>query len=68
MALTQPAKASTVSINRGWFQPQEWTLLLILNLWQELDPPQFHTGVVLGKAQFMNLFRVRAMPLGDDGP
>ena len=27
--------------------------------------PGFHTGVVVGKAQFMKLFRERAMQLGD---
>jgi uncharacterized protein (DUF885 family) len=27
--------------------------------------PGFHTGVVMGKAQFMKLFRERAMQLGD---
>jgi uncharacterized protein (DUF885 family) len=28
--------------------------------------PGFHTGVVIGKAQFMKIFRERAMQLGDD--
>jgi uncharacterized protein (DUF885 family) len=48
---------------RGWSQEDEPMV------WYEqqsnLRFPAFHTGVVVGKAQFMKLFRERAMQLGD---
>ncbi|MCE2559747.1 MAG: hypothetical protein J4F98_14405, partial [Acidobacteria bacterium] len=38
-------------------------------VWYEMESnlrfPGFHTGVVVGKAHFMKLFRERAMQLGD---
>ena len=48
---------------RGWTQKDE--RMVWYEMQSNLRFPGFHTGVVLGKAQFMNLFRVRAMQLGD---
>lgn len=49
---------------RGWSQEDEPMV------WYEqqsnLRFPGFHTGVVVGKAQFMKIFRERAMQLGED--
>ena len=50
--------------------PRNWTQKDERMVWYEMQSnlrfPGFHTGVVVGKAQFMNLFRERAMQLGDD--
>ena len=49
---------------KGWSQEDERMV------WYEMESnlrfPGFHTGVVVGKAHFMKLFRERAMQLGDD--
>ena len=49
---------------RGWTQKDERMV------WYEMESnlrfPGFHTGVVVGKAYFMKIFRERAMQLGDD--
>ncbi len=49
--------------------PYEWSHKDDFMVWYEqqsnLRFPAFHTGVVMGKAQFMKLFRERAMQLGD---
>ena len=48
---------------KGWSQPDERMV------WYEMESnlrfPGFHTGVVVGKAQFMKILRERAMQLGD---
>ncbi len=48
---------------KGWSQEDE------LMVWYEMESnlrfPGFHTGVVVGKAHFMKLFRERAMQAGD---
>ena len=49
---------------KGWSQEDEPMV------WYEMESnlrfPGFHTGVVVGKAHFMKLFRERAMQLGED--
>ena len=49
---------------KGWSSPDEPMV------WYEMESnlrfPGFHTGVVVGKAHFMKLFRERAMQLGDE--
>jgi len=49
--------------------PYDWSHEDEPMVWYEqqsnLRFPAFHTGVVMGKAQFMKLFRERAMQLGD---
>ena len=49
---------------KGWSQEDEPMV------WYEMESdlrfPGFHTGVVVGKAHFMKLFRERAMQLGDE--
>jgi hypothetical protein len=49
---------------KGWSQKDEPMV------WYEMESnlrfPGFHTGVVVGKAHFMKLFRERAMQLGDE--
>jgi len=48
---------------KGWSQKDERMV------WYEMESnlrfPGFHTGVVVGKAQYMRIFRERAMQLGD---
>ena len=50
-------------MSKGWTQEDERMV------WYEMESnlrfPGFHTGVVVGKAHFMKLFRERAMQLGD---
>ena len=50
-------------MSKGWSQENERMV------WYEMESnlrfPGFHTGVVVGKAHFMKLFRERAMQLGD---
>jgi len=57
---------------RQWcaeIMPRDWSQEDEPMVWYEqqsnLRFPAFHTGCVLGKAQFMQLFRERAMQLGD---
>ena len=49
---------------KGWSQEDERMV------WYEMESnlrfPGFHTGIVVGKAHFMKLFRERALQLGDD--
>ena len=49
--------------------PREWSHKDDRMVWYEQESnlrfPGFHTGCVVGKAQFMKLFRERAMQLGD---
>lgn len=49
---------------KGWSQKDEPMV------WYEMESnlrfPGFHTGVVVGKAHFMKIFRERAMQLGED--
>ena len=51
-------------MSKGWTQEDERMV------WYEMESnlrfPGFHTGVVVGKAHFMKLFRERAMQLGDE--
>ena len=56
-------KLCAALMSKGWSQEDERMV------WYEMESnlrfPGFHTGVVVGKAHFMKLFRERAMQLGD---
>ncbi len=56
-------KLCAALMSKGWTQEDERMV------WYEMESnlrfPGFHTGVVVGKAHFMKLFRERAMQLGD---
>jgi hypothetical protein len=49
---------------RGWTQKDE--RMVWYEMQSNLRFPGFHTGVVVGKAYFMKIFRERAMQLGGD--
>ena len=63
ISFDEARKLCAAIMPKGWSQEDEPMV------WYEQQSnirfPAFHTGCVIGKSQFMNLFRERAMQLGD---